>query len=77
MSLLVSRFDPVLVEPFAGFVGAGLFDGAFGLRASMREAVGRRVLLGLSALGVLARGAEINEIAHAEPGIRRHASRGN
>jgi hypothetical protein len=67
--LPVSRFDPVLVEGFAGFVTSRLLDGALRLRAAMRQPVGRRRLIGLTAFGALARGAETDKIAHAKLGV--------
>jgi hypothetical protein len=67
--LPVSRFDSVLVERFAGFIASRLLDGVLRLRAAMGKPVGRRQLLGLTALGALARGAEIDKIAHAKLGV--------
>jgi hypothetical protein len=66
--LPVSRFDPVLVETFAGFIAPGLRQGPFGLRAPVREAAGCSLMLGLTPFGSLARGTEVEEVAHAKLG---------
>jgi len=66
--LPVSRFDPVLVETFAGFVIPGLRQGSFGLRAPVLEAARGRLLLGLAPFSPLARGTEVDEGAHAKLG---------
>jgi hypothetical protein len=66
--LPVSRFDPVLVETSAGFVVPRLRQSSFGLRAPMCKAAGRCLLLGLAPFGPLARGAEVDEVAHAKLG---------
>jgi len=64
--LPVVRFEPVLIETLAQFIAAGLFERPLGLRAPVRKPVGCGLLLGLTPFGLLARGSEINEIAHAE-----------
>jgi hypothetical protein len=61
----VSRFDPVLVEPFAGLLAPGLLHGAVNLGAPMGEPVGCSLGLGCVPFGPLARDAEINDVAHA------------
>jgi hypothetical protein len=58
----------VLVQTFAGFVVLRLFDGPFGLRAAVRKAVRRSRPFGLTPLGPLARGAQIDKVAHAKLG---------
>jgi len=62
--LPVSRFDPVLVETFAGFVIPGLRQGSFRLGAPVHKPAGRSLLLGLASLGPFARVTEVDEIAH-------------
>jgi hypothetical protein len=64
--LPISRFDPVLVETSLGFVIPRLRKRALGLQAPMHEPIGRGLLLGLAALGLLTRSAEIDEIAHVK-----------
>jgi hypothetical protein len=64
--LPVSRFDPVLVETFAGLIVPRLRQGSFGFRAPVRKAAGRCLLLGLTPFGPLARGAEVDEVGHAK-----------
>jgi hypothetical protein len=71
--LSVSRFDPVLVEAFAGFVVPRLRQDAFGFRAPMCEAAGCSLLLGLAPFGPFARGTEVDEVAHAKcPTVTRY-----
>jgi hypothetical protein len=63
--LPISRFYPVLVETFAGFLVARLCQGSFGLWAAMRETAGCSLMLGLAPFDSLARGTEVDEGAHA------------
>lgn len=54
----------MLLETFAGLLTPRLLQGAFRLGAAVHKAGGRRFLLGLLPLGPLARGTEIDEVAH-------------
>jgi hypothetical protein len=61
----ISRFDPVLVEAYAGLLATGLLRGAVNLGAPMGEPIGCSLVLGCVPFGPLARHAEINNVAHA------------
>jgi hypothetical protein len=65
ISWVVSRFDPVLVEAFAGVLAPGLLRGAVNLWAPMGKPLGRSLILGRAPFGPLTCHAEINDVAHA------------
>jgi len=72
--LPVSRFDPVLVESFASLVAPGLIEGPFGFRSAVRKPIGSGLLVGLTPLGLLACGTEIDDVAHAKSAIPKSTS---
>ena len=61
----------MLVETVLGFVAPRLLQGPFCLRTAMDKPAGRGLLLGLAPRGPLARGTEIDQVAHAKLGGTR------
>ena len=59
---------------FAELVAPGLVEGSLGLRAAMRKPIGSGLLVGLMPFGLLARDAEIDDVAHAKSAIPKSAS---
>jgi hypothetical protein len=64
----VSGFDPVPVQTSAGFVVLRSLEASFGLRAAVRKAVGRGSTFSLTPLGLFARRAQIDKVAHVKLG---------
>jgi hypothetical protein len=75
--LPVSRFDPALVEAFAGLVVLRLLKGSFGLRTPMHKPVGRGLLLGLAPFGLPAGSAQIDDFSHARLGGKESGAAAN
>jgi hypothetical protein len=64
--LLVSRFDPVLVEASLSFVALGPLQVSFCLGTTMGKAAGRGCLLGFAPFSSLPLGAKIDDGAHGK-----------
>jgi hypothetical protein len=62
--IVVSRFNPVLVEAPTGFVVARPLQGSVCLCTTVREPVQRGFLLGFAPFGTLSLGVKIDNIAH-------------
>jgi len=58
----------VSLKSFAVFLALRLLKASLGLRSPVPKPVRCRLVLGLTSLGALARGAQIDEVAHAKLG---------
>src|SRR5262249_37939182 len=67
ISSLVSRFDPVAIEVAAGFEVAFSFEFALAFAASVAQSIGRCRSFSKPPLGLFARPAKANNLAHPAP----------
>jgi len=64
--LLISRFDPVLVEPYAVFVAPGTLQVLSSLGTAMNEPIGGGLLLGLAPFGPFPHDSKVNDGGHGK-----------